>query len=135
MIADTGFIVALALPSQPRHPECAAIYRQIKTRIFIPQIVLAETAYLIEKYAGKTALVKFMRALPVQKYEVMPMTDIDIQRAADIYLKYLDTRLDFVDASVIAIAERLKIQTILTLDRRDFSLVRPAHVDYLTLLP
>jgi hypothetical protein len=39
------------------------------------------------------------------------------------------------DASVIAIAERLSITTIMTTDRRHFAAVRPSHVEAFTLLP
>jgi predicted nucleic acid-binding protein len=135
VIADTGFIVAMALPPQPKHRECKTVYDKLRTQIYVPQIVLAETTYLIEKYGGKKALIKFMQHLPLQKYVIVPLADIDIERATQIYSHYIDTRLDFVDASVIAMAERLKISTVLTLDHRDFSLVRPVHVEYLTLLP
>jgi len=43
--------------------------------------------------------------------------------------------LGFVDASVVAIAERLQLHTIATTDRRDFGIVRPAHVGRFTLVP
>ncbi|MDQ2738090.1 MAG: VapC toxin family PIN domain ribonuclease, partial [Actinomycetota bacterium] len=43
--------------------------------------------------------------------------------------------LGAVDATVIAVAERLGITEIATLDRRHFSVVRPAHVEAFTLLP
>jgi len=36
---------------------------------------------------------------------------------------------------VIAVAERLGVATIATLNRRDFTVVRPAHCDALTLIP
>lgn len=39
------------------------------------------------------------------------------------------------DASVVAIAEEIGAREIATLDRRDFSVVRPQHVDAFTLLP
>ena len=47
--------------------------------------------------------------------------------------KYPD--LGFVDSSVVAIAERLLIDTIATTDRRHFSGVRPSHVPHFTLVP
>ena len=56
-------------------------------------------------------------------------------RAADILEKYADSRIDFVDASVAAVAERMRISHILTLDRRDFQILRPTHVDHFELLP
>jgi uncharacterized protein len=40
-----------------------------------------------------------------------------------------------VDAGLIAVAERLGLTTIATLDHRHFGVVRPRHVDALTLLP
>jgi predicted nucleic acid-binding protein len=40
-----------------------------------------------------------------------------------------------VDASVVAVAERLGIGTVATLDRRHFTVVRPRHVDMFELLP
>jgi len=39
------------------------------------------------------------------------------------------------DASVAAIAERLRLTGVATLDRRHFTVVRPRHVDALSLLP
>jgi hypothetical protein len=41
--------------------------------------------------------------------------------------KYSDAALGFVDASIVAVAERLKIKELLTTDRRHFSLIRPRH--------
>jgi len=40
-----------------------------------------------------------------------------------------------VDASIIAVAERLDEPRVGTLDRRHFGAVRPAHVPMLTILP
>jgi len=59
----------------------------------------------------------------------------DLFRTAAILDQYHDARIDFVDASVIAMAEGLGITRILTLDRRDFDMVRPAHTDHFDLLP
>jgi hypothetical protein len=48
---------------------------------------------------------------------------------------YASLRPGGADASVIALAERLNVATIATLNRRDFTAVRPRHVQALTLLP
>ncbi|GAA4230503.1 hypothetical protein GCM10023075_40380 [Streptosporangium album] len=45
------------------------------------------------------------------------------------------TRLDPADVSVVAIAERLGVTQIATIDRRDFTLIRPRHVSAFRLLP
>jgi predicted nucleic acid-binding protein len=54
---------------------------------------------------------------------------------ADLVEIYADFPLGTTDASVIAVAERLHITEIATLDRRHFAAVRPAHCKALTLLP
>jgi len=54
---------------------------------------------------------------------------------AELIERYQDLRLGTTDASVIALAERLDVNEIATLDRRHFTVVRPLHVQALTLLP
>jgi predicted nucleic acid-binding protein len=49
--------------------------------------------------------------------------------------KYADFPLGAVDASVIAIAERLGADAIATLDRRHFAVVRPKAPIYFELVP
>ncbi|MBC8171080.1 MAG: PIN domain-containing protein [Anaerolineae bacterium] len=73
--------------------------------------------------------------LPHSKYRLLELQAEDVKRAGEILAHYVDTRLDFIDASVIALAERLKVKMILTLDRRDFGMVKPRHCDYFELLP
>lgn len=46
-----------------------------------------------------------------------------------------DAELDFADAAVIALAERLDIEHVATFDRRDFSIIRPQHCQAFQLLP
>jgi uncharacterized protein len=48
---------------------------------------------------------------------------------------YADLPLGTVDASVIAVAERLRLTEVATLDRRRFTVVRPRHTTALNLLP
>ena len=59
----------------------------------------------------------------------------DVARVAELVAQYDDLPLGTTDASVIALAERLGVDEIATLDQRHFRVVRPRHVDALTLLP
>jgi hypothetical protein len=47
----------------------------------------------------------------------------------------LRLKIDFVDALIVAMAERLNITRLLTFDRRDFQLLRPKHCVSFELLP
>jgi hypothetical protein len=54
---------------------------------------------------------------------------------AELVEIYGDFPLGTTDASVIAVAERLNITEVATLDHRHFAAVRPAHCDAFSLLP
>jgi predicted nucleic acid-binding protein len=58
-----------------------------------------------------------------------------LPRMAELVRRYADFPLGAADASVIAVAERLKTTRIATLDHRHFRAVRPAHCDAFELLP
>jgi len=59
----------------------------------------------------------------------------DYSRSAEIIRQYSDAKLDFVDTLIVAMAERLNITRVLTLDRRDFQLIRPKHCSAFEILP
>jgi hypothetical protein len=63
------------------------------------------------------------------------LTTADYARMADLVDQYADLPLGTSDASVIALAERLDVDEVATLDHRHFTVVRPRHVKALTLLP
>ena len=63
------------------------------------------------------------------------MSLADVRRMAELSEQYASLRLGGTDASIVAIAERLAIAQIATMDRRHFGVVRPRHVDAFTLLP
>lgn len=54
---------------------------------------------------------------------------------ADLVEQYSDFPLGGTDASVIAIAERLGVRKVATLDRRHFGAIQPRHVEAFTLFP
>jgi hypothetical protein len=54
---------------------------------------------------------------------------------AELVETYVDLPLGIVDAAVIAIAERLRLTEIATLDHRHFTVVRPRHTSAFVLLP
>ncbi|WP_375510197.1 type II toxin-antitoxin system VapC family toxin [uncultured Nostoc sp.] len=133
-VADTGFVVALLNRSDAMHSVVATVYIQQK-QILLPQTVLAELAYLVGRNAGITTVVAFLQGLSASRFSLVALTDQDVIRVAEILDEYADSRIDFVDASVMAIAERYGIKKIFTLDQRDFRLYRPQHCDSFEILP
>ncbi len=133
-VADTGFVVGLAILTDTWHAACLTIYRE-QREIFLPQTVLAEVAYLLTRAGGNRATSQFLMDLAKTKYRLIPIELVDLNRSAEILKQYADSRIDFVDTTVMAVAERLRAKTILTTDRRDFEIVRPRNVKSFELLP
>jgi len=103
--------------------------------LLVPALVIAEVVYLIESRLGTEAEVRFLGDLASGNLLVEPVVASDWLRIAELVALYRDLPLGTVDGSVIAASERLGISEIATLDRRHFTVVRPAHVGAYELLP
>ncbi len=101
----------------------------------MPQLVITEVAYLLENRVGTEAEVRFLGDLAAGNFTTDPVPPGDWLRIAELVAEYQDLPLGTVDASVVACAERLGIDAIATLDRRHFSVVRPAHAPAFEILP
>ena len=96
---------------------------------------ITEVAYLIARDIGNDATADFISSLADTELILEAPLAEDYLRSAEILRQYADANLDFVDALIAATAERLNIKRLLTLDRRDFQLIRPRHCDGFELLP
>jgi hypothetical protein len=76
-----------------------------------------------------------MRDITDGSVTIMELRREDYIRARDICAKYSDQDIGLVDASIVALAERMNEPKIATLDHRHFGLIKPRHVDRLELLP
>lgn len=103
--------------------------------MLLPASVLPEICYLLGTRVGPVAEARFVRSLADGEFEVEPFDDADVRRAADLMAAYGTLPLGFVDATIVALAERLGVTTLLTTDRRHFTVVRPRHADGFTLAP
>ena len=101
----------------------------------MPTLVITEVSYLLGTRLGATAEVRFLGDLAAGDLDVEPVKAGDWLRIAELVYRYRDQSLGTVDASVVATAERLGVTTIITLDRRHFSIVRPSHTRAFDLLP
>jgi predicted nucleic acid-binding protein len=101
----------------------------------VPQLVVTEVAYLIERSLGTRTELLFLAELAGGGLSTEPVASTDWIRIAELVARYQDFPLGTVDASVIVCAERLGVTAIVTTDHRHFRVVRPAHVEVFTLLP
>jgi hypothetical protein len=96
---------------------------------------VTEVVYLLGSRLGTDAEVRFVGDLAAGAFVVEPVAAVDWLRIAELVSRYRSLPLGTVDASVVAAAERLGISEVATVDRRHFSVVRPAHVSAFDLLP
>jgi uncharacterized protein len=97
--------------------------------------VIAETSWLILDRLGAQAHSRFLGLVTNGTQQAVDLTATDWQRCAELIDTYADLHLDLMDASVVAVAERLGLNTIATSNRRDFTVVRPRHIDAFELIP
>ncbi len=137
-LADTGALYALIDASDNWHAAVLAWWQIDQTArrdIRVPATVLPELSTLLATRIGPDAEIAFIEAVSRGHFVVEPLDEDDVERTAQIMAQYRDLPLGFVDASIIAIAERLDVVDLLTTDRRHFHVVRPQHVRSFTLMP
>jgi uncharacterized protein len=134
-LLDTGFLYALLNRAEQPHQRVVAASRSVEGQIYLPIPVTTEVAYLILRDLGSKALADFVESLATTEFVLVEPTSADYQRAAEVIRQYADAQIDYVDAILVAIAERLNINQVLTLDQRDFRLFRPKHCSEFIILP
>jgi predicted nucleic acid-binding protein len=135
IVLDTNVVVSAADTDEPRHGACAELLRRHRAELVLPTTVIVESSWFIEDRLGPGAEAKFLRSVTSGELRRQDLTDTDWERATSLVEAYADLGLGLVDASVVAIAERLGATTIATLNHRDFRVVRPRHVVAFELLP
>jgi hypothetical protein len=104
--------------------------------LLVPSPVLGEIGYLLQSRVGPHAEVTFLKSFGGNGFHVAEVEEDDISRIAELVeQQYVSLPLGIVDAAVIAIAERLNLAEVATVDRKHFSIVRPRHVSAFRLLP
>jgi len=135
LICDTGPLLAALDAADPDHERCARLLRDADEDLIVPTLVLAELDYWCGRCLPADAWLIFLDDLLAGVYRAEAPTDADLARCRDLQVRYADLALGVVDASVVALAERLGEAKVVTLDQRHFRAVRPAHVEAFELRP
>lgn len=133
-LLDTGFLLAVIDADDNLHAGCTAALES-EANPLLPDVVLPELAYLILRELGHPMLARFLRSISAGELVQVQSTPQDLARAADLLEKYADGKVDFVDCAIVAMAERLRVTKVLTVDRRHFTMFRPSHCEYFEIAP
>ena len=135
LLCDTGVLLAAGNMKDHHHAACLALMRGNEGPLLVPSPVLGEIGYLLQSRVGPHAEVTFLKSFGGNGFRVAEVEEGDISRIAELVEQYVGLPLGIVDAAVIAIAERLNLAEVATVDRKHFSIVRPRHVSAFRLLP
>ncbi|MFJ4090537.1 type II toxin-antitoxin system VapC family toxin [Kitasatospora sp. NPDC089913] len=135
ILVDTGPLVATLAATDANHARCVRFFDSYSGDLLVTPYVVTEVCYIVERDMGSKAEAAFLRAVAAGELRQVETVDSDLLRMAELVEIYADFPLGATDASVIAVAERLGLTEIATLDRRHFSVVRPLHTSAFHLLP
>lgn len=134
-LIDSGFLYSLYSKGDVNFERSRLVANAGGFKPLVPEVVITEVAYLFRHRRSIDAAIEFLEIYSTTGLTTISLSPTDYHRVAAIMRTYKDAELDFVDCAIMALAERLNVTHICTYDRCDFSLFRPRHCDYLTLLP
>lgn len=132
-IVDTGPLYAALDADDANHKRALGVLERRDLRLVVPTLVVGEVLYLAGTRLGASVEARFLRGL--EEMDVEAPSVGDWKRMAELVETYADFPLGGVDASVVALAERIGAEIVVTVDHRHFGAVRPRHCDAFELLP
>ena len=136
LLIDSGFLYAALDKDDNKHEPVIEVLSSLRRQdTVLPAPIIVETTYLFSSRIGHSAMRRFVQTLDASPFELVSLQKTDTKRVHEILDQYSDLKLDFVDAAITALAERLNITRILTVDQRDFRVIKPSHCDHFEILP
>ncbi len=133
VLADTGPIVAILSRRDQFHRSCVEALHDLPGPLFTCWPVITEAAWLLRR--DPTAVHQLLHSLDTGFLELLPLTTADAKPIAAILKKYRDIRIQLADATLVHLATRDALDTIFTLDQRDFSVYRLPRGRAFRILP
>jgi len=133
VLVDTGPIVAILSTTDEHHQTCTEQLRSIRGPLLTCWPVITEAAWLLRAYPQ--ALGALLSSFNGRPLELASLDQTDLPGIAAILARYKSLRIQLADASLVHLANRERIDTVFTLDRRDFGVLRLAHGKKLRIIP
>ena len=122
-LVDAGPLFAVICRDDPLHERCAHELARLVPPLYTTLPVLTEAMYLLGRWTlhGQMGL---WTMLLRGDLNIADLTRPDLHRMSELMAKYGELPMDFADASLVAVAERLGVDRVFTVDRADFSVYR-----------
>jgi uncharacterized protein len=135
VLVDTSALYALMDRTSHMHDAVRGYVTGSGELLLVPVTTLPELDYLVTERLGSRVALQLLRSIVSGEMRLEEVTSSDLERCIELMEQYGHTALGLVDASIIAVAERLRISTVLTLDQRHFRFVHPRHCAGFDLVP
>ena len=122
ILVDTGPLVALFDPTDTAHRACVEVLATIRRPMGTTVCVLTEAFHLL--MPGSLGAENLMGFVTGGGLQMLELDDQDLTRAFELMVQFADAPMDLADASLVAIAEKLELRQIFTVDRNDFHFYR-----------
>jgi predicted nucleic acid-binding protein len=133
ILVDTGPLVAILSREDAHHEECVEALRELTGPLYTCWPVITEAAWLLRH--STRAVRQLLNSVDGGFLELLPLAGKDAQGIAGTMKKYESMRPQVADAALVYLAGREKIETVFTLDRRDFSVYRASGRRALSIVP
>ena len=120
LIADTSGLLAAINGGDRAHEDVRRCLERERGPILVPDLVIAEVDYLLLRHVGRAAEEAFLEDLADGSLARAGLQNADLVRALEIVRRYREGDVGVIDATIVALAERLSVDRVLTLDLRHF---------------
>jgi predicted nucleic acid-binding protein len=124
ILIDAGPLLALIATRDTYHQACVEIVRGLDTSFYSTLPAFSEAMYFAADRYGQPAVDALWKVIFDGLIVIGDLQMDDYRRMADLIRKYTDRPMDLADASLVAVAERLSLDTVFTVDRADFATYR-----------
>jgi predicted nucleic acid-binding protein len=132
-LVDTGPLVAILSSADEHHETCVEALRHLPSPLLSCWPVITEAAWLLRAYPR--AVQQLLKSMDSGFLELLPLATPEAKAIAEVMRKYSDVRPQLADAAIVYLAQHYGIETIFTLDRRDFSVYRSAKKRAFRIVP
>jgi predicted nucleic acid-binding protein len=135
-IVDTSALLAFFNSNEPRHADVSAVIESAPTgRLVVSPYAIAELDYLVATRLGVQAELAVLEELASGAWDCASLGPQDLRDIGSILRRYDDQQIGVADASLVHLADRYRTRVVVTLNRRQFSTLRPKSGGRFTVLP
>jgi predicted nucleic acid-binding protein len=133
ILVDTGPLVAILSRQDAHHLSCVAALQEMSAPLLSCWPVITEAAWLLRR--SPRAIQQLLGSMDSGLIEILPLAGSEAKSISAIMKRYESIAPQLADAALVYLAGRERIETIFTLDRRDFSIYRGTRRRAFRLLP